>query len=110
MRDDRRRSRRHIMSRRLAPGNPNTCPGGLCEGVADSGPRDVSLWFFTDRVQALYELLKARQLGLARATLSGNSDAEPDVHFEEDCHQCKLFDPSIGGNIWEKNLGTFNAT
>ena len=31
-------------------------PGG------NPGPRDVSLWFFTDRVQDLYELMKERQL------------------------------------------------
>jgi ankyrin repeat protein len=31
-------------------------PGG------NPGPRDVSLWFFTDRVQDLYELMKGRQL------------------------------------------------
>ena len=26
------------------------------------------------------------------------------------CYQCNLFDMSIGGNIWEKNRGTFNGT
>jgi parallel beta-helix repeat protein len=26
------------------------------------------------------------------------------------CYQCNLFDLSIGGNIWEKNLGTFNGS
>lgn len=26
------------------------------------------------------------------------------------CYRCNLFDNSIGGNIWEKNLGTFNGT
>ena len=26
------------------------------------------------------------------------------------CFQCNLFDNSIGGNIWEKNRGTFNGT
>ena len=32
-------------------------PGGT------PGPRDVSLWFFTDRVQELYEVLKRRRRG-----------------------------------------------
>ena len=26
------------------------------------------------------------------------------------CYRCNLFDNSMGGNIWEKNLGTFNGT
>ena len=26
------------------------------------------------------------------------------------CYRCNLFDNSIGGNIWEKNHGTFNGT
>jgi nitrous oxidase accessory protein len=26
------------------------------------------------------------------------------------CYQCNLFDRSVGGNIWFKNLGTFNGT
>jgi hypothetical protein len=26
------------------------------------------------------------------------------------CYRCNLFDLSIGGNVWEKNLGTFNGT
>jgi parallel beta-helix repeat protein len=26
------------------------------------------------------------------------------------CYRCNLFDLSFGGNIWEKNLGTFNVT
>lgn len=26
------------------------------------------------------------------------------------CYQCNLFDRSVGGNIWFKNLGSFNGT
>jgi hypothetical protein len=26
------------------------------------------------------------------------------------CYRCNLFDQSIGGNTWDKNLGTFNGT
>jgi hypothetical protein len=48
-------------------------PGG------DSGPRGVSLWFFTDRVEELYQLLRGRQLRVARASLAGGPGAEPDA-------------------------------
>jgi catechol 2,3-dioxygenase-like lactoylglutathione lyase family enzyme len=34
-------------------------------GKAESGPHDVSLWFYTDRVDELYQLLKSRQLEFA---------------------------------------------
>jgi ankyrin repeat protein len=59
---------------------------------ATSGPRDVSLWFFTDRIEELYSLLKEKQLSRARATLSGGTGEEPDVPFEED-----LYEPFYGG-------------
>jgi ankyrin repeat protein len=59
---------------------------------ATTGPRDVSLWFFTDRVQQLYELLKGRQLRAAHAALTGGSGGDPDVRFEED-----LYEPFYGG-------------
>jgi ankyrin repeat protein len=49
-------------------------PGG------DPGPRNVGFWFFTDRVEALYEAFRRRQL---RAT---------DVVFDED-----LYTPFYGG-------------
>jgi len=61
-------------------------PGGT------ASPRDVSLWFFTDRVQELYELLKERQLRVAQAALAGGSSKEPEVRFEED-----LYEPFYGG-------------
>jgi ankyrin repeat protein len=61
-------------------------PGGTV------GPRDVSLWFFTDRVQELHELLKERQLRVAHAALTGGSSQELDVRFDED-----LYEPFYGG-------------
>jgi hypothetical protein len=61
-------------------------PGGT------AGPRDVSLWFFTDRVQELYELLKERQLRAAQAPLTGGFSQEPEVRFDED-----LYEPFYGG-------------
>jgi hypothetical protein len=59
---------------------------------ATAGPSDVSLWFFTNRVQDLYQLLKDRQLRLARAALTGVSSQEPEVRFDED-----LYEPFYGG-------------
>jgi ankyrin repeat protein len=55
------------------------------------GPRDVSLWFFTDRAQALYDAIKQRQ----RAAVGGGPSAavgEFDLQFEED-----LYTPFYGG-------------
>jgi ankyrin repeat protein len=60
-------------------------PGGT------TAPREVRLWFFTDRVQELYELIKQRQLRAAEARLSGSGE-EAEVRFEED-----LYEPFYGG-------------
>jgi len=60
-------------------------PGG------NPGPANVSLWFFTDRVQELYEVLKARQLRTAGRALNAG-DGEVEVRFEED-----LYTPFYGG-------------
>ncbi len=59
---------------------------------ASGEPRHVSLWFFTDRIQELYELLKERQLRVAQAVSSGGSSDKPEVRFEED-----LYEPFYGG-------------
>jgi ankyrin repeat protein len=61
-------------------------PGG------NPGPRGVNLWFFSDRIQELYQLLKARQLRIAHTALDGGSSPEPDVRFDED-----LYEPFYGG-------------
>jgi ankyrin repeat protein/catechol 2,3-dioxygenase-like lactoylglutathione lyase family enzyme len=58
---------------------------------ANTGPRDVSLWFFTSRVEELYALFKEKQLRRARAG-GPNTSEEPDVPFEED-----LYEPFYGG-------------
>jgi hypothetical protein len=60
-------------------------PGG------NPGPRDVSVWFFTDRVQDLYEALKGRQLRAASRALNA-PDGELEVRFDED-----LYTPFYGG-------------
>ena len=60
-------------------------PGG------NPGPRDVTLWFFTDRVQELYEALKRRQLRAAGGA-ANDAAGEFEVRFEED-----LYTPFYGG-------------
>jgi ankyrin repeat protein len=48
------------------------------------GPHDASLWFYTDQVDNLYQLLKSRQLEAAQAALAGaTADHEP-IEFEQD--------------------------
>jgi len=76
-----------LLFARLSFGNGEFAlgPGGT------PGPRDVTLWFYTDRIQELYQLLKERQLRAAQAALSGSSE-EPEVRFEED-----LYEPFYGG-------------
>jgi hypothetical protein len=37
------------------------------------GPHDVSLWFYTDQIDRLYQLLKSRQLEAAQAALAGKA-------------------------------------
>jgi ankyrin repeat protein len=68
---------------------------GTCEfaltGGATTGPRDVSLWFYTDRVEELYQQLKARQVRATAATDAEASRGEA-VPFEED-----LYAPFYGG-------------
>ena len=44
---------------------------------------EVSLWFYTDEVDAIYQRLKARQLGAATAALSGEADAGG-IEFSQD--------------------------
>jgi ankyrin repeat protein/catechol 2,3-dioxygenase-like lactoylglutathione lyase family enzyme len=66
------------------------CEFSLSPGAA-SGPRDVSLWFYTDRVEQLYQRLKERQLRAATGDGS-DRDGAADVPFEED-----LYVPFYGG-------------
>ena len=66
------------------------CEFGLSPG-GSPGPRDVSLWFYTNCIQDLYEVLKARQIRVAQAALAG-ATVEPEVRFDED-----LYVPFYGG-------------
>jgi ankyrin repeat protein len=56
------------------------------------GKHDADLWFYTDRVDDLYQLLKSRQLEAARASLVGDAPAERGIEFVED-----IYDPFYGG-------------
>jgi len=48
-------------------------------------PHDVSLWFYTDQVNALYETLKSRRIEAAQAELAGDSGTQPSgIEFEQD--------------------------
>jgi ankyrin repeat protein len=48
------------------------------------GMHDVSLWFYTDRVDSLYHLLKSRRLEAAQAQLTGQPDDGEGIVFEQD--------------------------
>lgn len=56
------------------------------------GAHDVSLWFIIDKVDPLYQLLKARQLEAAQAALAGEPGVHQGVEFVED-----IYDPFYGG-------------
>jgi ankyrin repeat protein len=66
------------------------CEFGLSTG-ASTGPRDVSLWIYTDRVEELYERLKAYQRAAVDQKTSGDEDLV-EVRFDED-----LYSPFYGG-------------
>jgi len=86
--DDRFEDDGELVFARLSLGNGEFAlsPGGT------SGPRDVRLWFFTDRIEELYEPLKLRQLRAAQAAPSTDSGDEHDVLFDEE-----LYEPFYGG-------------
>jgi uncharacterized glyoxalase superfamily protein PhnB len=48
------------------------------------GPHDVSLWFYTDQVDALYEVLKSRRIVAAHAELDGTASNQAGIEFEQD--------------------------
>jgi hypothetical protein len=56
------------------------------------GPHDVSLWFYTDQVDNLYQLLRSRQLEAAQAALGGEPGDHDGIDFVEDIN-----DPFYGG-------------
>ena len=58
----------------------------------DPNRKPLSLWFYTDQVDRLYEILKNRQLDAARQALEGGAAQNFGIVFEED-----LYDPFYGG-------------
>jgi len=48
------------------------------------GVHDASLWFYTDRIDDLYQLLKSRRLEAARSQLTGQPDDNDGIVFEQD--------------------------
>jgi hypothetical protein len=48
------------------------------------GRHGVSLWFYTDQVDQLYQILKSRQLEAAQAALAGDPGDHEGIAFEED--------------------------
>ena len=56
------------------------------------GRQPVSLWFYTDQVDALYKLFKARQLEAARAALDGTPLDSPVAEITQD-----IYNPFYGG-------------
>jgi ankyrin repeat protein/uncharacterized glyoxalase superfamily protein PhnB len=47
---------------------------------------DVSLWFYTDRIDSIYELVKSRQLQAAQSALAGRAVGEG-IEFEQDLEE-----------------------
>lgn len=56
------------------------------------GTHDVSLWFYTNQVDNLYQLLKSRQLEAAQATLAAPSADHPGIEFVQ-----HIYNPFYGG-------------
>ena len=51
------------------------------------GPHDTSLWFYTDQIDSLYQVLKSRQLEAARAALAGDPGEQVGIEFEQDLEE-----------------------
>ena len=47
-------------------------------------PHDVSLWFYTDRVDAMYEALKLRRREVEQSELAGTVNHQLGIEFEQD--------------------------
>jgi ankyrin repeat protein/catechol 2,3-dioxygenase-like lactoylglutathione lyase family enzyme len=67
-------------------------PGGCYQRAGKPGPHDVSLWFYTNQVDALYQLLRSSQMESAQALAAGDSVSGQTIEFVED-----LYDPFYGG-------------
>ena len=56
------------------------------------GRQPVSLWFYTDKVDELYELFKSRGFAAAQAALAGQAPEQPGIEFV-----VHLYEPFYGG-------------
>jgi hypothetical protein len=52
----------------------------------------VTLWFYTDQVDSLYQLLKSHELEAAQAALAGQPTDDEGIEFVE-----HIYDPFYGG-------------
>jgi ankyrin repeat protein len=52
----------------------------------------IALWFWTNRIEELYDLLKQRQLEAAKAAMAGDPSVKSGIRFHED-----LYEPHYGG-------------
>ncbi len=57
-----------------------------------AGPQSASLWFYTNQVDQIYQLLRSRQIAAAQATLAGGPGKHEGIEFVEDIN-----DPFYGG-------------
>jgi hypothetical protein len=57
-----------------------------------AGPHDVTLWFYTDQVDKLYELLKLKQLEVAQVALAEKSPNSQQIEFVQ-----HIYNPFYGG-------------
>jgi ankyrin repeat protein/uncharacterized glyoxalase superfamily protein PhnB len=48
------------------------------------GSQGASLWFYTDQVDSLYQLLKSKQMSAAQAALAGEESIDSGIEFEQD--------------------------
>jgi ankyrin repeat protein/uncharacterized glyoxalase superfamily protein PhnB len=48
------------------------------------GSQGASLWFYTDQVDSVYQLLKSRQMSAALASLAGENGIDSGIEFEQD--------------------------
>ena len=55
-------------------------------------PHDVTLWFYTPKVDDLYQVLKSRQIAAAQSVLAGEPEEQNAIEFVADIHN-----PPYGG-------------
>jgi hypothetical protein len=71
--------------------------GGTTLMVQSLGSRagnPVALWFHTNRIDDLYEMMKGRQLEAARAAMAGEASNGSAIHFLEDLSRHRIAESS----------------